>query len=535
MLSSIFLTLTATAVPAPVPAPAPTFVQEDEVDAKIAACGEDVAKLEALAAAFEEAEDKSAARAVYQRILEVDDTHEAAHKKLRHHFYDGQWFTSYASLSKYRREEAKRMKEEFGLVRYNDEWVPETDLPFLRMGWEKVGETYVDPVVALRTKQREEAVAQEYQQRAEDSIWIAPADFDKWTQGLYLVDGEWVTKAEANAYHAEIATPWKYQGQHFEVWTTNDVDAAGWVRYWADQTYPQLVRLYGAEPDQKPVVACLNSLAQYNNFAAGDQAAQRQPTESNGFSSCHFAYLGDVWINVFPIPEDMVQEGQQPFLPEYIGGGVSFYDVNDSTMAAWGAFSVRHAAGLSYASYVDRPWDTISQFFTGGGGGGTSPDAMWEEKRVPKWMTYGGAAFVERYFVDESAENPTEIRAWSFGQLADKGKLSPLEDVFALPLDLGDIEGSTRYIQEAGVLVSFVLDGGCAPVVEAHQRFKDVLKSGAETDEAVAALQQAILDNQDALVAHCGIEVATPEERAAARAASAPVDPANGAGAGSGN
>ena len=57
--------------------------------------------------------------------------------------YDDKWFESYAALSKYKREEAQRMLDEHGLVRHGDDWVPEVDLPYLRMGWVKQGERWM--------------------------------------------------------------------------------------------------------------------------------------------------------------------------------------------------------------------------------------------------------------------------------------------------------------------------------------------------------------------------------------------------------
>ena len=52
------------------------------------------------------------------------------------------------------------------------------------------------------------------------------------------------------------------------------------------------------------------------------------------------------------------------------------------------------------------------------------------------------------------------------------------------------------------MLVSFVIDGENQPVREAHAAFKAALRSGEGVPEAAAALQQAILDNEEALHYH---------------------------------
>jgi hypothetical protein len=69
-----------------------------------------------------------------------------------------------------------------------------------------------------------------------------------------------------------------------------------------------------------------------------------------------------------------------------------------------------------------------------------------------------------------------------------------------------DPGGSARRIQEAGLLVSFRLDGNCAPVTAAHAAFRTALMSGAGQAEAAAALQQALGEHTAELKAYAGYE-----------------------------
>ena len=521
MLSILLLS----ALPSPAPfqptvAAAPTSLQEEDAAAQIAAAGDDVAKLTELAAALKEAGDRAGARKANERILELDAENEVAHKALRHHQYDGKWFTSYAALSKYRREEAKRMKEEHGLVRFNDEWVAEADVPFMRMGWEKVDETWLHPAKVARAKEAAALEAKGWQMRSEDSTWVAPENFDLWRDGMYKVEDEWFTKEEANEYHSKIGQQWNYVGEHFVCRSTLDVDSTSWARWYADKTYDDLVRLYGVEPEEKPVFGVFGNLSQHNNFAAGDQAAQRGASETTGFSSLHYAYLADLWFDI--IDQSSI---------EYIGGGIALWDVNDEALKAWGPFAVRHAAGLSYGEYVDRAWNTVSQFLSQGAGGGGAPASVWDEKKLPRWFVYGGASYVERYYEDKDAAadggDAWGVRNWAISQLTAKGEPHSLEDIFSMPLDINDIDGSYRYIMEAGLVGAFMMDGGCAPVSEKHEAVKAAIKSGEGATEAVAALQQAILDNEAAFREFAGLG----ENPAAAPAAEpAAVDAGGGAG-----
>src|SRR5258708_23542321 len=127
--------------------------QDPALDAKIAAAGKDVAKLLELANSYTASAQEDSAKKVFRKVLELDANNETAHKGLRHQLYDKKWFESFAELSKYKREEAARMKSK-GLARYKDDWVPEADAPFLNMGWIKdASGVFVHPADAARMKQ----------------------------------------------------------------------------------------------------------------------------------------------------------------------------------------------------------------------------------------------------------------------------------------------------------------------------------------------------------------------------------------------
>ena len=486
MLLSILCSLSALS-PGPVPTPplaAPTTIVQDEHQQEIAAAGEDVAKLMELATAWKEAGKEAEAKDAYTRILEIDPDHEEAHKALRHHNYDGKWFTSYAELSKYRREEAKLMKEK-GLSRHGDAWVPTADLPYLRMGWEKNDQgVWLNPVEVAKAA-REAAFLEEGRQlRPDDSTWIHPDEFQQWTDGLWKCGEEWLTTEEANAYHSKRATWWQSQGEHFEILTTCDWETLRWVRWHADLTYGDLIRLFGIHPAKRPSVVVFSNIADFNAFAAGSDTVQ--PAEATGFSSLHYAYFADSWVEL----SDQV--------PMYKGTGVGYWDVADQNLAPFGKHSARHAAGLAYCEMVDPSWLAISDAISSQSP--MDPAAFWAEKKIPRWMRYGGASYVERFYQDKDAEDQWWPRKWALQNLQSGGDL-----VFGFELSLEDIPGSSRLIHEAGLVVSFLLDGGCVPVSEAHQAFRATLKKGEDTAETLEALQQAIRDNEAALKKYAGM------------------------------
>src|SRR5689334_10049461 len=137
-------------------------------------------------------------------------------------------------------------------------------------------------------------------------------------------------------------------------------------------------------PKHKPYFVVLNSLAQYNQ-AAGGQPPVFQ--ESEGFSSLHGAYFADQTID----------GSQKP--PQYAGTGVSFWDRKDAKLKEWGPYWLRWAAGQSFVDAIDPSWSFIGDVILSASGGGPRPEApeFWNEKKIPRWLRYGAASYVERY------------------------------------------------------------------------------------------------------------------------------------------
>lgn len=489
----IALSLSLLASPGSVPAvPFLSFyaaADDAALDAKIAAAGSDLAKLLELAAAYATGAPESDTNKIYKRILELDASNEVAHKGLRHQLYGGKWFESFAELAKFKREEAATMKGK-GLVRWKDEWVPEADAPFLKMGWSKDAKSvWVDPTEIARAKQIDEWKAAGYQFRADDNSWIAPSDSSKWAAIQWKCGDDWLDMAKANEYHAKLEQPWKLVGEHFEVWSTCDWDGANLARWHADKTYPDLVRLFGTQPDKKPHFVVLNSLQQYN------QAAGNQPilVESEGVSSLHGAYFADAFYELAAQP------------PRFLGCGVSYWDRKDPKLAGWGPYWLRWAAAQSFVDAIDPSWSAVGEWVGAGGRGDIATYAapFWGEKKIPRWLRYGAASYVERFMKNpEAAEgtDPWSLRAGACDEIKKTGGLRKLDDVFAFKLDVTDVAGSGRLYHEAGLVVAFLLDGaaGEKDLVKKHEAFQTALKSGSKADATAAAeaLQKALVTNE---------------------------------------
>ena len=472
----------------------PLFLAADEYNDRRNSAGDDVGQLWELALWCEASEHGDEAVKTFGDILKLDPDHEGAHKKLRHHEYDGQWFETYRALSTYRRAEEERMAKQ-GLVRYGDDWVAEAEVTFIRMGWLRQEDgTWISAAAAARDTLRTDLTAKGWQQQ--DLTWIAPDEFESWRAGLWKCGDQWLDTEAADTWHAELGQWWQIPGDRFVAATTIDRESARWVAWWADQTYADLLRAIGMQPKERPQVIALNSLDQYNEFAAGSVAEQRPAAEGSGWSSVHYAFHADSYVEL------------GGGAPEYLGSGVCYWDTQSEDLKPWGQHAVRHAAAHSYIEAVDPSWGAVSDMLAAGIGTPLDTQAFWSEKALPTWFRFGVATYCERYFKDANAAegaDPWWARAWTLENLKNKGGLRDLEEIFAFSIDTADPEGSGRLFSEAGLLVSFVLDGECAPVVAAHAKLKHALKRGDDPEGAARELEQALVKNEKKIRSYAGL------------------------------
>lgn len=474
-----------------------------EHDQKLKDAGNDVQKLLDLAKAWADARDDEGARAAYGKVLTIDKDNAVAHKGLRHHFYDGRWFDTYSAMFDARKADEDKMAAK-GLVRLGEEWVPKADMPFLKMKWTKGSDgAWVNPAVTARLAREKELTDKGQQQQ--DLTWIQPEEFEQWKQGLWKCGDKWLGKAEADAYHSEIATWWQAPCEHFVVYSTCDRETVEWIKWYADHTYEDLVRIFGVEPGSrpsaldllgpqrnKPSIAILRTLAQHNDLATGNPGAQRPPVEVEGFSSLHYAYFAEAWFDL------------SSGVPTYRGSGVGFWDRTDANLAPYGQHAIRHAAGQSFVEAIDPSFEALANVGTAA----LAPATFWAEKKIPRWLRYGAASYVERYFIDKTVGdkgNPLWAREWGFANLKAKAALQSLDPVFKFAITLDDIPNSTLRINEAGCVVAYMLDGNDDAVKRAHQAFQEALRKNTGTREAATALEDALRKSEPAIRKFAGL------------------------------
>ncbi len=469
---------------------APTQVPEnprmyalDAVDEAIAAAGKDATKLAQLGEQWDSEGEYEAAAKAYGAALAIDPDHAAAHGGLGHHACDGRWYTTYAELARASREEARVRLEKDGVVRLGDDWVPVQEAPFRRMGWEKLADgRWARPGTLARLADGQQKEGEGYQ--LQHLTWVHPSEFEQWRKGLFKVGDEWLEVAQANVAHAEIGAWWEVPGEHFVALTTVVEEDSRWVVWWADQTAADLSRIFGLVPAEKPELVVLNSLAQYNEFAAGSQSPPRVPADASGHSSLHYAFFTDGWT------ESVAGSA----VPVFRGTGAAYYDSQDAALAPFGQHAVRHAAALAWLESVDPSWSSVSRMVTSPSPG--FPDlAFWSEKRIPRWLRYGAAAYCERFFEDAQVGeggDPLWARKWAIENLKGSGPLDSMSTILELEFDTADPVASARRIQEAGLLVHFIVDGDDQKVNRAWRAYRGALMAGDAIEEELGALEEAV-------------------------------------------
>ena len=79
------------------------------------------------------------------------------------------------------------------------------------------------------------------------------------------------------------------------------------------------------------------------------------------------------------------------------------------------------------------------------------------------------------------------------------------DKIFAFGVSLDDAQASSKLLNEVGLVVAFVVDGDCKPVVEKHAALKAAIAKGTGIDTACTALQQEIQKNEAKLREFAGL------------------------------
>lgn len=422
---------------------------------------------------------------VLGRLLRLSPDHEAARAALGQHGSAGQWFESREALERFQRSQEEGLAKSLGLVLQGTRWIHRDERARVAEGDEKDFPTGLWLSAADLRRLREGWARQ-------DLAWIPPADAARVDEGLWLVGSDWVDLAGANRRHASLETMWRIPRREVLLHSTADRAVALRAIEHMGRAIEDLHRVFGAEPVLPLEVCLLRDEEQYDRLAFGDPDGRRQATETARMHLVESAYFAESWF--------ARERGKTVFR----GMGVTFWDPLAPNGDLYGVHAARLAVGLSYVEALDPSPRTVRKALTAGPR--EDYHAAYEaEKLMPAWLRVGGAVYAQRYFRDVSVgldADPWWARKWSLDNLRQRGGLRPLAEVLAFRIEPDRRDDALRLLLEAGLLVSFVVDGGCAPVVAAHAELKRALAAGSLRRPHVEALTATIAANEAALRAY---------------------------------
>lgn len=423
-------------------------------------------------------------RSCLRAVIKADPLHRPAHEKLGHLEYDGKWFTTEKKLEKYKKENEERIAKEKGLARYQGEWVPKDDIPYLERGM-------------IRDEEGEWVSAEEQEKikggwKKQDTVWIAPEEIPNIEKGFWKCGEKWLKLEDANRHHSDIGKWWIIPSDHFLLYTTCDRGIAEKALEYMDRAYKDVIGVLGVSPSVPVNVGMFRDLKQFSEFSTGSQKFNM--TDARGLSSIHYAFFADLWFE----PESLT----------FLGAGVGYWDSSTESGNSFGPHSARHAAAMSIIEAIDpspkgqenvRKKKAVTDAYV---------KLFWGEKRLPEWYRYGVSSYADRYFVDQFVKrggNPHWAREWSVSNLMSKGGLRPLNEVFHAELTVDAAEDSMKLLNERGLVMAFIVDGKCGPVAAKYGAVKHAIKKDGDLKKAFKDLEVEVIKNEKALREFAGI------------------------------
>ncbi|MFN0006347.1 MAG: hypothetical protein ACKVXR_00440 [Planctomycetota bacterium] len=473
------LDLTATDPAKLLARPAP---EDSELAEQLSGAGRDVEKLWAVYEWCGTSGRAAAAPSVLRSVLRAAPDHDRARMALGCVRGGDAWFPSQEALERYERSQDPEVAKARNYTLVKGVWIHPEENAFLTKGWTKDPETGL--WISLDDRKRLDAgwVRQ-------DLDWIAPAEAPKVDLCLFKVQGEWLDAKSADRRRARVDDMWVIPGPQVVLHTTVNRDVALWAQREMERACDAMRRVFGAEPLMPMHVALLRDEEQYDRFAFGDPDGRRRGTHAARLHAVHSAFFAESWLQRV--------EGELQFR----GMGVGYWDPEIPNGHSYGVHSARLAAGLSYVDALDPSPKAVRRALSKGTGGDYAA-AYEAEKRLPAWLRYGGAVYAERYFQDPYVAEGGDrwwARSWSLENLKKRGGLRSLDDVFAFKLDPDERDAGLKLLIEAGLLVSFAVDGECAAASAALSELQRGLAANRFRPSLVTALVDALKANESNL------------------------------------
>lgn len=136
-----------------------------------------------------------------KKVVSIDPDHAAARKALKHVKFDGQWVKK-SELKKLQRAKQKANMKASGRVKYKGKWVTPDEKTKLELGFVQHEGRWLPAYASTFIKKGFQL---------HEGEWLKPKSIEKRKANLYRVGRKWVDVAEANTFHSDDDTPWKFE------------------------------------------------------------------------------------------------------------------------------------------------------------------------------------------------------------------------------------------------------------------------------------------------------------------------------------
>ena len=367
-----------------------------------------------------------------QKVLKLDPSNEAAHRGLGHVQYQGEWME---------REKAQQLEyKDKGWIKVAGVWVAKEDADAAKRGvYLHDGQVVSkDELMALRGGKVRHPKTGEL---------IDQTDEDKAKQGLFPTPGgTWVDAAAANQLHANASKPWVVRSYYTTLISTLPIETLEEVKQNVDPAFEFALRILG---NRQPSAAHRPTIL----VAANDEQYRKFGEAIGGPASAYGACLA------MTIPDD---------LPLTTRPAMAVWDPN------WGQYYVRYAAGVALCH-------------------GLLQDAGAD---APAWFQSGIGGYAERFYTN------TPWFAELYIARGGLQNLKPWFNSFAISGEK-DFHGNSASIFQAGLIVSFGARSGDKDAQKAWTAIVAALdKGGKSVERAIDAYEKLVHKKEDALREH---------------------------------
>tara|TARA_R110002094_G_scaffold63668_3_gene73953 strand:+ start:3566 stop:4927 length:1362 start_codon:yes stop_codon:yes gene_type:complete len=382
---------------------------------------------------------------IFQKVLKLAKDHAGANSELGNQLVDGKWWPEKVA-KKMRAAALKAEYEAKGYKKIDEIWVPPEEVDDARKG------IFVHEGEKVTRDEKELLQAGKVRHPMTGQL-IDKSNLEKAKTGYFpLRDGKWGDQKEANKFHSELGRPWIIRTDHAQILSTLPIEKIDELKRHVEQGIEKVSPLFGGRevtPAKRPLIIISKTQSEFRDYAT---------------------QLGDGTdvAGAFLIRDDAQFS---------IGGQGTVRPAICENHKDWGQRYIRHAAAIAYVNAIAEE-------------GGAD---------LPLWFIHGTGSFTSRFENDSDA-------GWFGKQHVAKGGVSNIKSFlsgFTLNGDMQSADIAFNLFQ-SGLLLSYATQGGNREVTDAMVAVTDALsgKGKASVGKCLSKLEKLLADNQDGIVAH---------------------------------